>query len=249
MPKPYDYEENIQAQQQAEEIYTKEIKPYKFLFLNGRSRWHRIELINQLNDVLDSSLWTNLDSRGMGMTKTLPPEYEVPRYSDTSNPVTKETYVKFDLFKNEWGEIYLYPKPYIDTYFSLVSETVFRMPYSFRTEKIWKPIVMGHPWICAAGRGYYRDMHNLGFQTYGHLIDESFDLIDNNQDRLNRIVKVVKDLCNRDDLVAFLKECYNVSKYNQQHHREMAVQVRKEFPSRFQQFLNERSRIPPRSLG
>jgi len=242
-----DYTENVDAGQHMEDIFQKQQKPYKFLFLNGRSRWHRIELIKRLQPELESALWSNLDA-GPGLSRTLPPEYEVPRYSDTANPQTDHSYVKSDLFKNEWGEIYLYPKPYVDTYFSLVSETVFRMPYSFRTEKIWKPIVMGHPWIAAASRGFYRDMHNLGFKTYGHLIDESFDLIDCNHDRLARIVAIVKDLCSQ-DLAAFLKECYTVSKYNQQHHREMAVQVREEFPARFTQFVNERSRIPPASTG
>lgn len=239
LPEILDYEENIQAQQSWQEIYKKTHKPYQFLFLNGRRRRHRIEIINQLNDILESALWTNLDA-GRGLSRTLPPEYEFPRYSDTANPVTEHSYVKFDLFKDEWGEIYLYPKPYIDTYFSVVTETVFEIPYSFRTEKIWKPIVMGHPWIALANRGYYQDMHNLGFKTYGHVIDESFDMIDNNQERLTRVAQIVKDLC-KQDLAAFLGECYTVSKYNQQHHRELAKQTRLEFPHRFFDFLNERS--------
>ena len=164
-----------------------------------------------------------------------PTDHEVQRYQ---NNKTTDHYIKFELFDNEWGEIYLEPRPYVNTYFSLISETVFDMPYSFRTEKIWKPIVMAHPWITMANRGFYRDMHNLGFQTYSHVIDESFDMIDNNEDRLDRIVAVVNDLCSQ-DLASFLKECYNTSKYNQQHHREMAVKIRAEFPNRFFQFINE----------
>jgi len=189
------------------------------------------------HELLQHSLWTNLD-QGNGDVQTLPSEYEVDRYSNLSNPKSDVRYIKFDLFNNEWGEIYLNPKPYIDTYFSVVTETVFDIPYSFRTEKIWKPIVMGHPWIAVANRGFYKDMHNLGFKTYGHVIDESFDLIDNNQDRLDRIAAVVNDLCQQ-DLAAFLQQCYTVSKYNQQHHREMAAKVRQEFPQRFFQFINE----------
>ena len=81
-------------------------------------------------------------------------------------------------------------------------------------------------------------MHNLGFQTYSHVIDESFDQIDNSEDRLDRIVAVVNDLC-KQDLSAFLSECHSVSKYNQQHHRELAAQTRAEFPQRFFQFINE----------
>ena len=167
--------------------------------------------------------------------RTLPTEYEVHRYQ---NNKTTDHYVKFELFNNEWGEIYLNPLPYIDTYFSLVTETVFDMPYSFRTEKIWKPILMGHPWITIANNGFYRDLKNLGFQTYSHVLDESFDTMDNGKDRLDRIVAVVNDLCQQ-DLAAFLKECYNTSKYNQQHHLELADRTRNEFPDRFFQFINE----------
>jgi hypothetical protein len=51
--------------------------------------------------------------------------------------------------------------PYIDTYFSVVTETIFDYPYTFRTEKIWKPMIMGHPFVAAANRGYYRDLHSV----------------------------------------------------------------------------------------
>lgn len=255
-----DYEENVAASANWEQIYQTTDKPYKFLFLNGRRRNHRKYMLEKIFSLglLDSALWTNLDAQpGYGnryqlwhngvnlmqqprSPRTLPSQYEFPRYSQNSDPESSHSYIKFDLFNNEWGEIYLHLKPYSDTYFSLVTETVFDIPYSFRTEKIWKPIVMGHPWIAVANRGFYRDMHNLGFRTFGHIIDESFDQIDNNQDRLDRIAGIVQDLCQQ-DLLAFLAECYSVCKYNQQHHKEVSTQVREEFPTRFFQFINERS--------
>ena len=66
----------------------------------------------------------------------------------------------------------------------------------------------------------------------------SFDQIENNQHRLERIAQVVEDLCQQ-DLAKFLEECYTVCKYNQQHLAEMRVKVRQEFPERFFQFINE----------
>jgi hypothetical protein len=236
LPEILDYQDNLTSAESGFEIYHKKEKPYKFLCLNGRGRSHRADLLRKLKarSLLDNALWTNLDSIN-GPIQTLPPEYEVPRYANND---TTDHYVKFELFNNEWGEIYLHPAPYIDTYFSLVTETVFDIPYSFRTEKIWKPIVMGHPWIAVANSGFYQDLRNLGFQTYSHIVDESFDQIDNNEQRMDRIITVVQDLC-RQDLASFLNECYNVSKYNQQHHRELGVRTRQEFPDRFFQFINE----------
>jgi hypothetical protein len=233
LPKVLDYEENIQAANEYS-ISVTDHRPYKFLFLNGRHRPHRKQLLDLLKDQLDQSLWTNLDSQN-GPIQTLPTEYEYESYQARS---VTSGYVKHELFGGDWGEIYLSARPYKDTYFSVVSETVFEYPYSFRTEKIWKPIAIGHPFIAVANAGYYQDLHNLGFRTFGHVIDESFDLIEDNQLRLERIAQTVKDLCEQ-DLAKFAQECYNVCKYNQEHLAQMRVQVRQEFPNRFHQFINE----------
>ena len=261
LPKILDYDENLAAiEQYSQSLNTN--RPYKFLFLNGRTRPHRKYLLErfQSNNLLDQSIWSNLDSTTAGnreisfihngqdlMYRPFPihyldSKYEVKNYHAGIGQITSNNFVKLSLFNHEWGDVYLRAEPYADTYFSLVTETVYTYPYSFRTEKIWKPIAIGHPWIAVANRGFYRDMCNLGFQTFGNLIDESFDLIDNNQDRIERIATVVEDLCQQ-DLASFLKECYNVCKYNQQHLAEMRPRVRKDFPHRFEQFINERFRI------
>jgi hypothetical protein len=237
LPKLGDYDENIAAALRADEIYTKTQKPYKFLYLNGRYRPHRKALIQYLEPVLDQAIWSNLDS-GNGPVKFLDAKYEFDFYQDRVATTSTTGYVKTELFNNDWGEVYLKPEPYIDTYFSVVPETVFTWPYSFRTEKIWKPVVMGHPFVVQSTQGYYRDMHNIGFRTWGHLIDESFDTIEDNIARNQRIGEVVKDLCQQ-DLASFITEAAEVCKYNQQHYAEMRLRVRQEFPERFLQFLKQ----------
>jgi len=240
MPKILDYDENLQAIQTYQTHYSTN-RPYKFLFLNGRARAHRSQLLEKLAPLLDSAIWSNLDNTHGNPIKLLDPGYEFNFYQHNTE-LNQSGFVKYALFNNEWGEIYLNPRPYLDTYFSLVTETVFDYPYSFRTEKIWKPIAIGHPWIAVANRGYYRDIHKLGFQTFGHVIDESFDTIDNNQERLTRIVTVVNDLCQQ-DLPNFITAVQDVCKYNQQRLAELRLQVRKEFPQQFAQYINERFRF------
>jgi len=144
----------------------------------------------------------------------------------------QRSFIKNQLFNNEWGEIYIEPAPYIDTYFSLVTETVYEYPYSFRTEKTAKVLAMGHPFVIAASVGFYRDLRNLGFRTFGNVIDESFDLVENHQDRMDRIYTVVQDLCAQ-DLVSFLRECEDICKYNQQHLQELVPRIRADFPPQF----------------
>lgn len=238
LPKILDYDQNIQAIAHADAIYTQTNKPYKFLFLNGRYRPHRKYLLEHFaqTNLIDHAIWSNLDT-GNGPIQYLTAEYEINDYADNIAQST-QSFVKHDLFNHAWGDVYLKATPYVDTYFSLVTETVFDYPYSFRTEKIWKPIAMGHPFIAVANVGYYRDLHNLGFKTFGHVIDESFDLIAHGPDRLKRIAQVVEDLCQQ-DLASFLSACYNVCKYNQQHLAEMRLRVRKEFPNRFTQFIQQ----------
>jgi hypothetical protein len=68
------------------------------------------------------------------------------------------------------------------------------------------------------------------------VIDESFDKIENNQDRLSRITTVVRDLCCQ-DLSAFIVETQTVCKYNQQLLAELSPKLRKEFSDRFVQFV------------
>jgi hypothetical protein len=247
------YEQNVEQSVRADEIYSKTNKPYKFLFLNGRTRPHRKYMIEKMRDanLLEHALWTNLDTTPVyqhtydtdllireSTIHLLPDQYEVERYHSNIHDRFEHAFVKHELFNNQWGDVYIRAEPYIDTYFSLVSETVYDYPYSLRSEKIYKPIAMGHPFVVVANRGFYRDLRNTGFQTFHTLIDESFDMIDNNQDRLDRIAHVVQDLC-ASDLDEFLVAAQAISKYNQQHMAALGPRIRQEFPDRFWQFLQQ----------
>lgn len=263
-----DFEETGHAQQWTSEIFDRKAKPHTFLFLNGRARPHRKYLYERLLrlGLLERSLYTMLHAtpsiarrftfreNGIDVMATptplrrLPDEYEVERYRDPDfGPIVSDrTFLKQELFRREWGEIYLYHRPYVDTYFSLVTETVCsESDISFRTEKIAKPLAMGHPFIVAANRGFYRDLRDLGFRTFDHVIDESFDAIDDAQARMDRIVTVVQDLCQQ-DMASFLDECRATCKYNQEHLAQFTREHRQAFPSRFFHFVSEhaRSRIP-----
>ena len=261
LPKVYDYPENLIECQRTPEIYTQLDKPYKFLFLNGRARPHRKFLIQSFSQLgmLDQAVWTNLDlhtgstqeitmmRQGKDLIaetipiKLLDSKYEVSRYYRNLTRGSPEKFVKNSLFdigtgQPEWGEIYLKADLYIDTYFSVVTETIFTYPYSFRTEKIWKPVAIGHPWIAVANAGFYRDIKNLGFRTFDKLIDESFDDISNNLDRLHRVKDVIIDLYNS-DLPSFMLAAQEICEYNQQHLQDMRVKIRTEFPERYRKFM------------
>jgi hypothetical protein len=251
-----EYRENRTAQIKALWEYT-DTRPYKFLFLNGRLRPHRKCLIDGLRerDLLEHALWSNLGSTvEMEFTskleptkqepiRLLPPEYEIERAVPQLTQISTSGFIKHELFGNTWGDAIVNHRCYTDTWFSLVSETIFDYPYSFRTEKIYKPILMAHPFVVAANCGYLRDLQHAGFQTFDSIIDEKYDQIDCPHARIKRIIETVRYLV-KGGPEHFWEASRDICKYNQQHLVEYNQQQRAHLPLLLEQFLNERSRIP-----
>ena len=250
-----EYTEN-QAAQLAAAMDYRTHRPYEFLFLNGRLRPHRKALIDGLKDhgLLSNALWTNLGSHvEMAFTseldtfktepiRLLPPEYEIERARPNLTPglYTNGGFVKHALFNNTWGDAIVNPRCYTDTWFSVVTETIYDYPHTFRTEKIWKPILMAHPFVVAANRGYLKDLRAAGFRTFDSVIDESYDQIDCPTTRIQRIIDTVRHI-SKNGAADFWEATRDVCKYNQQHLAEYNRQQRAQLPHSLLQYLNERS--------
>jgi hypothetical protein len=250
-----EYTENKAAQLQAA-LDHKTHRHYEFLFLNGRLRPHRKYLIDHLRaqDLLSNALWTNLSSQvemaftsalDTGKTepiRLLPPEYEIDRARERLTPdlYTDGGFIKHKLFNNTWGDAIVNHSCYTDTWFSLVTETIFDYPHTFRTEKIYKPILMAHPFVVAANQGYLKDLRAAGFRTFDTLIDESYDQIGTPTARIERIIDTVRDI-SRQGAANFWEASRDICKYNQQHLVEYNRQQRAELPTLLEQYLNERS--------
>ena len=248
-----NYEENLVAQ--AIDVRSGDSKPFDFLFLNGRLRPHRKYLIDRLRsrDLLDSALWSNLGSQvelewtsNLTVAKhepirLLPHCYEIDRAIPNLNlDLCQESgFIKHRLFNNTWGDAIINPACYRDSYFSVVTETIFDYPYTFRTEKIWKPIIMAHPFVVAANAGYYRSLHRAGFRTFGDVIDESFDDIEHSQQRADRIVEVIDHIV-QNGAAAFLDATRDACKYNQEHLCEHNRREREILPQTIINFIRER---------
>jgi hypothetical protein len=248
-----EYTENKSAQLQAA-TELKEHRPYEFLFLNGRLRPHRKALIDGLRDnqLLDHALWTNLGSSvEMAFTsalqtnqlepiRLLPLEYEIERAVPNMESAYSHSFCKHHLFGNTWGDAIVNPRCYTDTWFSVVTETIFDYPHSFRTEKIWKPILMAHPFVAAANRGYLRDLRDAGFRTFHNYIDESYDQIDCPSKRIDSIIATIGDI-SRNGAAEFWTATRDICKYNQQHLVEHNRLERAQLPINLEKYLDERS--------
>ena len=191
------------------DIYNKFNKPYKFLFLNKMPRQHRLDLISKLKqrDLLDNALWSNLSENIL-----LPEKYQI-----IEKNYPREIFkIPYDL---SYYDVLLFPQFYIDTYFSVVTETNFDLPYSYCTEKIYKPILMGSPFIVASNYKFYQHLKDKGYKTFESLIDESFDNIYDNNKRLDAIVNSISQLC-QTNLDEFLIKAKPICDYNRNHFLE-----------------------------
>ena len=65
---------------------------------------------------------------------------------------------------------------------------------SWFTEKTMRPIAAKMPLVLMSVPGALKELRNLGFQTFGSYIDESYDTIDNEQDRALKVVNTVNDI-------------------------------------------------------
>jgi hypothetical protein len=65
---------------------------------------------------------------------------------------------------------------------------------SWFTEKTLRPIAAKMPLILMSVPGALKELQNLGFRTFGDYIDESYDNISNEQDRVLSVVATVKDI-------------------------------------------------------
>jgi hypothetical protein len=83
---------------------------------------------------------------------------------------------------------------YSQTFLSLIPETGFSSHSVFLSEKIWKSIRVGHPFVVVGNPGTLTELHNLGFKTFGDWWDESYDEEINLEKRIKKISKVLVKL-------------------------------------------------------
>ena len=100
----------------------------------------------------------------------------------------------------------------------LVTETVATGRRWHLTEKTFKPIALGMPFVIVGTKGSLEYLRSYGFRTFGDIWDESYDNADDDV-RIEKITKLLKDL---DDLSAdqkqqIFKSAHNVIQHNWNH--------------------------------
>lgn len=89
---------------------------------------------------------------------------------------------------------------YEDSYVNFVLETNIDVDSSGGqciTEKTFKPILHCQPFICVAEHNHLKHLRELGYATFGHLWDESYDEIENSHDRFLAVMKLSEEIANK----------------------------------------------------
>lgn len=90
-------------------------------------------------------------------------------------------------------------QPNVDALWHVVTETVFYYNKLHLTEKIFKPIVNKQPFMLLAAPGNLAYLKSYGFKTFDGIIDESYDSIQDNDSRIEAVVKQLAWYCGLSD--------------------------------------------------
>jgi hypothetical protein len=195
-----------------------------FLMLTRHWKQHRIFLINKLHRLgLDNSLisWEKsyYDDR---MINEL---FKYDENKELANLLkTESRHVDVKDLINVSGYGFENKKMYLETYISIVTESIFFQNDNidfltgFLSEKIWKPIGHCQPFILAAPSKSLEYIRNrFGFKTFHPYIDETYDVVNNDMDRLNLIQIEIEKFSKKtkEEKIQFLNDVKDICIYNQ----------------------------------
>jgi hypothetical protein len=196
-------------------IHFELIKPYKFLCLNRRLDVHRVVLLSEIlteiqNCALisfDKQLITNeIDTLFMKR-----PDVEI-KFNNLPNKIIADR----EDIKNTNGYAHENENLFLDSYISIVTETSFYIDNDFISEKIWKPLYQFHPLIVVGRPHLLKYLREIGFKTFDWLIDETYDTIDDNDLRMEAIIKEIKKLneLSLEEIQTIIKENFDKLEHN-----------------------------------
>ena len=190
-------------------------KKYLYLLYNRVPRENRIFLINEL---IEKGLF-EFGAISLNCKKN----FVKPQYmSNTTfdfilNNCPFYTNKKVNLDINQAAGIVVID--YEKTFLSIVTETLIDKDTLFISEKTWKPIIMGHPFIIYGNQNTLKYLKGLGYKTFDRWIDESYDLEEDTIARCKLIVKEIEKISKYsiDKLKDIREDMYEICEFNRKY--------------------------------
>jgi hypothetical protein len=107
---------------------------------------------------------------------------------------------------------------YADSYCSIILETMYdadRSGGTFLTEKTFKAIRNGHPFVIVGPPGSLQLLRDLGYRTFDSQIDNSYDTVEHNTHRWTAARQAIQQIKNQ-DIHAWYQSCLPDIQHNQQ---------------------------------
>jgi len=190
------------------------LKEKIFLCFNRVARSHRIALLGLMydQDLVDKGFYSYLHATHADRhLNTIEHCVETLPYSNNIKNICKKNILsRLDQFPLKLNTEPDYNATdfmssdidyYRKSYFSLVTESLYLSNEKsiFFSEKIFKPIVMKHPFMIVNAPDTLKTLRNLGYKTFGSIIDEGYDHIQSHSERLVSIVNEVKRISKNED--------------------------------------------------
>lgn len=172
------------------------LRPHKFLFMNRRLRPQRVILLSLLGSQFISENLVSYDMKMFDRENDLSffshhlktSHLAMNSFREFQNLVkSKRKTIDYDDIESVWGFNFENKQPYLDTYIHILSETNFYETGLYLSEKTWKPIGHLQPFIMINKPGALKEIHNLGFKTFSPFINEEYDNIEDDSERMEFI--------------------------------------------------------------
>jgi len=183
--------------------YTSRPINYPWLCTNRLIRPHRTDFLEMLDLTQGCYSFLNPDPNGVKYTGPVPAQ-------------------SFDSHQNHSAEIKINDlTPWNTSFLHIVTETVWQEKIHF-TEKVFKPIVLHQPFVVLQAPGSLTYLRSYGFKTFGAWWDESYDTIEDPQERMQAIADIVNWIGaqSTDELETMRMEMASVLEHNFRHFYE-----------------------------
>jgi hypothetical protein len=192
-----------------------------FLSYNRQPRVHRIRFAIDLlkQQLFDKGLFS-LNSFSYDFDSDTPQEH-VDFLKNNSPFIIDERYdLNYNLAVNITKE------DYEKTFVSVVTETLTIPNTLFFSEKMWKPIMVGHPFLLLGNQHSLRYLKDLGYKTFDKWFNEDYDSSFDSDTRSRMITNELKRLSNKsiDELQTMRLEMKEVCEFNQKRYKELYQQ-------------------------
>ena len=115
-----------------------------------------------------------------------------------------------ELSKREEYLFTVNPNWYYKSKVNIITETNFSQSEIHITEKTWKAIYLGVPFVVSASKSHLKTLRGMGFKTFNSVINEDYDEMDGDH-KIKHIINSAVELSN----VYNTQEVLDICKFNQ----------------------------------